>query len=66
DTWFATMTQPKLTSVHMPIDEMGTRAAEMLITLVEGGDVADRQPVLPVSLSVRESCGALPIPPARE
>jgi len=58
DTWFATMTQPKLTSVHMPIDEMAMRAAEMLITLVEGGEVPDRQPVLPISLSVRESCGA--------
>ena len=62
DTWFATMTQPKLTSVHMPIDEMAMRAAEMLITLVEGGEVVDNQPVLPVSLTVRESCGARPLP----
>jgi DNA-binding LacI/PurR family transcriptional regulator len=58
DTWYATMTQPTLTSVHMPIYEMGMLAAQMLIALVEGREVPDRQPVLPVSLTVRESCGA--------
>ncbi|MCS6859211.1 MAG: LacI family transcriptional regulator [Abditibacteriales bacterium] len=58
DTWFATMTQPPLTSVHMPLYEMSQRATQMLIAQVEGNDVAVRQPVLPVSLTVRESCGA--------
>jgi DNA-binding LacI/PurR family transcriptional regulator len=57
DTWFATMTHPTLTSVYMPIYEMGMLAAKMLIALVEGREVAERQPVLPVRLSVRESSG---------
>src|SRR5579884_67095 len=59
DTWFATMTHPPLTSVYMPIYEMGVLAAQMLIALVEGGELADRQPVLPVRLSVRESSGPI-------
>jgi DNA-binding LacI/PurR family transcriptional regulator len=60
DTWFAVMTHPKLTSVHMPIYALGTLATQMLIALVEGREPAERQPVLPVSLNVRESCGAMP------
>lgn len=58
DSWVAAMSRPPLTSVHMPIFEMGMRATQMLIELVEGREVAERQPVLPVSLTVRESSGA--------
>lgn len=58
DTWFATMTQPALTSVRMPIEEMGAMAVQMLVDRVEGRDTSDHHPVLPVSLSVRTSCGA--------
>jgi DNA-binding LacI/PurR family transcriptional regulator len=57
DTWFATMTQPMLTSVHMPVREMAMLATQMLIALVEGRTVPVRQPVLPVTLTVRASCG---------
>jgi LacI family transcriptional regulator len=55
DTWFAAMTQPQLTSVHMPIYEMGMLATQMLIAQVEGREVAQRQALLPVTLSVRAS-----------
>jgi LacI family transcriptional regulator len=58
DTWFATLTQPPLTTVHMPIDEMGELAARMLIARLEGDLSVDPQPTLPVSLTVRQSCGA--------
>lgn len=58
DTWFATLTQPPLTTVHMPIDEMGELAARMLIARLEGNTSIDPQPTLPVSLTVRHSCGA--------
>jgi LacI family transcriptional regulator len=58
DTWFATLTQPPLTTVHMPIDEMGELAARMLIARLEGDSGVDPQPTLPVSLTVRQSCGA--------
>jgi len=58
DTWFATMTQPTLTSVRMPIEEMGALAVKMLVDRVEGRDIANPHPVLPVSLTIRASCGA--------
>lgn len=62
DTWFATLTQPPLTSVHMPIAEMGELAASMLIARLEGDTSVDPQPMLPVSLTVRQSCGARSAP----
>jgi LacI family transcriptional regulator len=58
DTWYATLTQPPLTTVHMPIQEMGEIAARMLIRRIEGDTDIDTKPVLPVSLTVRRSCGA--------
>lgn len=55
DTWYATMMRPALTSVHMPIREMSIRATEMLIALVEGHEPEEHQPILSVSLTVRDS-----------
>lgn len=55
DTWLATTTSPPLTSVHMPIYDMGVAASRTLVALIEGQDVRDRHAVLPVSLSVRQS-----------
>lgn len=55
DTWHATATVPPLTSVHMPIAEMGALAARMLISIVEGRPVAEAHPKLPVSLTIRQS-----------
>lgn len=61
DTWYAAMTSPPLTSVRMPILEMGALATTMLIELIEGRTPAERQPILPVSLTIRQSCGAQPL-----
>jgi LacI family transcriptional regulator len=58
DTWYASMTQPALTSVRMPIEEMGALAVQLLVDRVEGRHIADPLPVLPISLTVRASCGA--------
>jgi LacI family transcriptional regulator len=58
DSWLTGVMTPALTSVRMPIREMGVLATEMLVARVEGRDVIDRQPELPVSLSVRESTDA--------
>jgi LacI family transcriptional regulator len=63
DTWFATMTQPALTSVRMPIVEMGALAIQLLVNQVERRESVDPHPVLPVSLTVRNSCGGRPAPP---
>lgn len=59
DTWYATVTRPMLTSVGMDVVGIGRCAAETLISFLEGDGEASRHSVLPVSLTVRESCGAL-------
>lgn len=58
DTWFSTMTNPALTTVNMATEEMGARAARLLISQIENRPTTERQPVLPVSLTIRVSCGA--------
>ncbi len=60
DTWFAHMTQPPLTSVRMPIKEMGSLAVQHLVKQLAGESPDPLHPVLPVSLTVRQSCGAPP------
>jgi LacI family transcriptional regulator len=60
DTWYATITRPSLTSVSMDVTSIGESAARLLIDFLKGGrSLAQTRVVLPVSLSVRESCGAL-------
>jgi LacI family transcriptional regulator len=58
DSWLATTTQPTLTSVRMPISEMGELAAHMAVDLVNDVIPEDPHRVLPVSLSIRQSCGS--------
>jgi LacI family transcriptional regulator len=62
DTWYATITRPALTSVSMDVPAIGRAAAEAILNSVEQGDATPRHLVLPVSLSVRESCGGNPRP----
>jgi LacI family transcriptional regulator len=58
DTPFCESVHPALTSVRMPIEQMGTLASRILISLVEKVEVSDPQPILPISLTIRQSCGA--------
>lgn len=51
------LVEPALTTVRMPIDEMGRAAVEMLLRLIEEGDVRPRTLVLPTETIVRESSG---------
>jgi DNA-binding LacI/PurR family transcriptional regulator len=51
------LTMPALTTVHVPAEDLGRKAADLLFDLV-GGDVADpRHTVLPTELVLRDSCG---------
>jgi len=54
-------TTPALTTVGHPRVELGEMAAAALFTLLGGGAVEVRDRVVPVWLTVRESCGAKPI-----
>jgi LacI family transcriptional regulator len=49
---------PPLTSVHVPIAELGARAMERLLLALERGERhARRHEVLPTALVIRRSCG---------
>jgi DNA-binding LacI/PurR family transcriptional regulator len=61
DIGTARYTTPALTTVGHPRVELGEMAAEALFTLLGGGAVEARDRVIPVWLTVRESCGAKPI-----
>lgn len=53
--------RPPLTTVHVPIAEMGTRAVEMLLHQVqEGAARKGRRELMEARLVVRESCGFVP------
>lgn len=62
DIPIAAALQPALTTVRQPIEQMGSMAASLLLSLLESPP-EERPPaqrlVLPAKLVVRESCGAL-------
>ena len=58
DTWYATVTRPMLTSIRMDVPTVGHRATELLISFLEGDESVQPHLTLPISLTIRESCGA--------
>ena len=46
--------EPKLTTVHRPLYELGVSAAETLLHMMNGGE--NKKIVLPTTLIQRESC----------
>jgi LacI family transcriptional regulator len=59
DIPIARYANPPLSSVHVPISELGTRAMEKLLQAVKGGaSHTRRQDTLGTSLMIRESCGS--------
>jgi len=53
-------TEPGLTTMELPITEVGTRLAEMLIALIGGADARDLAEVWPVRAVERASTGPSP------
>ena len=50
--------RPRVTMVHQPANELGMRAAALLIDRIEGReDGPARAVTLPVELMIRDSCG---------
>jgi DNA-binding LacI/PurR family transcriptional regulator len=47
--------RPGLTAVHIPMHEVGTRATEMLLSLLEAPGGTPHHEILPVTLTVRAS-----------
>jgi PAS domain S-box-containing protein len=54
----AGFTDPPLTTVHQPLYQQGRRATELLLALLAGEKVPEREE-LPTELVVRHSCGCL-------
>ena len=48
---------PMLTTVHVPLEEMGRHVARLLIDRIEGGHKLPAKVILPADLVVRESSG---------
>jgi LacI family transcriptional regulator len=58
DITFASLVEPRLTTVAQPKYRMGRLAMERLLDLLAGGDRKPRRIVLEPKLVVRDSCGA--------
>jgi len=60
DTPFSASLQPPLTTIRMPIQEMGSLAVELLVNIIEDQQPETRQHCLPISLTVRSSTATSP------
>ena len=58
DVPLARYVDPPLTTVYLPAAELGQRAGQMLINLIQEGDVSTPHILLETKLIVRASCGA--------
>jgi DNA-binding LacI/PurR family transcriptional regulator len=55
DLPLAAYTQPGLTTVHQPVEEMGAVAARRLLAMMDGHEAEGVNPILPTSLVLRQS-----------
>jgi DNA-binding LacI/PurR family transcriptional regulator/anti-anti-sigma regulatory factor len=61
DSPVAITLKPQLTTVHQSFWGVGSKAAALLLDMLEGGEVASGMHVVRGRLIVRASCGALPV-----
>jgi DNA-binding LacI/PurR family transcriptional regulator len=62
DVPLARYLDPPLSTVHLPANELATRASQMLIQIIQGDPPPKKQVLLETQLIIRKSCGAdLPI-----
>lgn len=59
DVPLARYIDPPLTTIRLPAIELGRRAGQMIVHLIQDGEVADRNVLLETELIVRTSCGAV-------
>lgn len=59
DVFFSMLTSPKLTTIHQDADKKGLLAAEMILDLILGREMEEKQVILPVRLVERESVRSL-------
>lgn len=59
DIPFAHMMDPPLTTVHLPFHEMGYKAAEMVIRLMQGKKLKQKHIIFPTELIIRKSTASV-------
>jgi LacI family repressor for deo operon, udp, cdd, tsx, nupC, and nupG len=57
DINYAKFWDPGLTTVAQPAAEIGKKAAEMLISMIESGDLRGQELILPTEFIIRQSTG---------
>jgi DNA-binding LacI/PurR family transcriptional regulator len=62
----AEQSHPSLTTVHQPVYDIGNMVCRMLVQLINGEPLPERQTILKPSLIIRQSSGDLPGPPTGE
>lgn len=60
DTFMARLPHPQLTSIHLPLNEMGSKAVDVMVDMISGGEVAPDVIKLSAGLIVRGSTGRAP------
>ncbi|WP_329115386.1 LacI family DNA-binding transcriptional regulator [Streptomyces sp. NBC_01465] len=55
DTWVAAATDPPLTSIHQPLEEMGREAARLMLARIRQDDIPEPRVLFEPRLVVRES-----------
>ncbi|RMG87753.1 MAG: LacI family transcriptional regulator [Chloroflexi bacterium] len=55
----AVQTDPPLTTIHQPIDEVGRLAVSTLLDLADNPETTPREIILPTKLVIRATCGAV-------
>jgi len=58
DVALSASSDPPLTTVRQPSEQMGIAATEMLVDILQTGDAEPRQIALPTELVIRQSCGS--------
>jgi len=61
DDYMSRYTNPPLTTVTLPAEGIGRRAAESLLRVVHGGHIHGGIHILPTSLTIRRSCREIPV-----
>ena len=66
DIDFAALTRPALTTINLPRNELGRRAVEMLIRILENPEERGVEVRIPTNLVIRQSTAPAPIKPAAD
>ncbi len=61
DIAYAKYSDPSLTTISQPAEEMGKMAMDMLLKVIEGEPLSQRECVLPTEFIIRKSTGPAPI-----